>query len=77
VAIVSSWVAQPCVVRLEPGERHWQILAGLLEAAQARGPLVMDAHLAALAIEHGAKLATSDRDFRRFDGLRLMNPLAD
>jgi len=61
---------------LQPGERHWEILSGLLEPAQARGPLVMDAHLAALAIEHGAVLASNDRDFARFDGLRTSNPLS-
>ncbi len=43
---------------------------------QARGPLVMDAHLAALTIEHGAILATTDRDFKRFDGLRTIDPTA-
>jgi uncharacterized protein len=47
----------------------------LLSSAQARGPLVMDAHLAALAIEHGAVLCTTDRDFSRFSGLRTLNPL--
>jgi hypothetical protein len=75
-AIVSSWLGQPCVSLLQPGERHWEILSGLLEPAQARGPLVMDAHLAALAMEHGAVLASNDRDFARFDGLRIVNPLA-
>lgn len=75
VAIVSSWLALPCVVRPEPGERHWEILSGLMSSAQARGPLVMDAHLAALALEHGAVLATTDRDFARFEGLRTVNPL--
>lgn len=75
-AIVSSWLEQPCVVPLLPGERHWEVLSGLLGPAQARGPLVMDAHLAALAIEHGAVLATTDRDFARFEGLRSVNPLA-
>jgi len=74
-AIVSSWLGQPCVSLLQPGERHWEILSGLLEPAQARGPLVMDAHLAALAIEHGAVVASNDRDFARFDGLRTLNPL--
>jgi hypothetical protein len=43
---------------------------------QPHGPLIMDAHLAALAIEHGATLATTDRDFTRFPGLRILNPLA-
>jgi toxin-antitoxin system PIN domain toxin len=75
VQIVSSWLAQPCVVRVDPGDRHWDILSALLASAQARGPLVMDAHLAALAIEQGAVLATSDRDFSRFDGLRTVNPV--
>jgi len=75
-AIVSSWLGQPCVSLLQPGERHWEILSGLLEPAQARGPLVMDAHLAALAMEHGAVLASNDRDFARFDGLQIVNPLA-
>jgi len=75
-AIVSTWLEQPCVVPLQPGERHWEILSGLLGSAQARGPLVMDAHLAALAIEHGALLATTDRDFARFEGLRSENPLS-
>ncbi len=75
-AIVSSWLNQPCVSLLEPGERHWEILSALLEPAQARGPLVMDAHLAALAMEHGAILASNDRDFSRFEGLRTTNPLA-
>ena len=47
----------------------------MIDEGQAKGPLVMDAHLAALAIEHGATLCTTDRDFTRFKGLRLLNPL--
>lgn len=75
VAIVSEWLAQPTTTMLEPGGRHWNILSSLLTTAQAFGPLVMDAHLAALAIEHGALLCTTDRDFSRFQGLRTLNPL--
>ena len=75
-AIVSGWLDQPCVTVPAPGERHWKILVKLLLGAQAKGPLVTDAHLAALALEHGALLATTDRDFTRFDGLRFENPLA-
>jgi len=75
VGIVSEWLALPNATLLEPGESHWAILSKLLPAAQARGPLVMDAHLAALALEHGAELATTDRDFARFAGLRWRNPL--
>ncbi len=75
VSIVSEWLAHPGVRVLDPGERHWAILSELLPASQARGPLVMDAHLAALAIEHGAVLCTTDQDFTRFRGLRRLNPL--
>jgi len=74
-AIVSGWLEQPMVTLLDPGERHWEILRRLLQEGQASGPLVTDAHLAALAIEHGATLATTDRDFSRFPGLRVLNPL--
>jgi uncharacterized protein len=75
IPIVSAWLEQPMVAILEPGERHWAILTGLLSQTQVRGPAVMDAHLAALAIEHGAVLCTSDRDFARFPRLRVLNPL--
>lgn len=75
-AIVTSWLAQPAVDTLEPGERYWSILANLLRDAQVSGALVTDAALAALAIEHGLTLCTTDRDFSRFEGLRTVNPLA-
>jgi toxin-antitoxin system PIN domain toxin len=74
-AIAASWLARPEVSVLEPGERHHEILQGLLIDSQATGPLVMDAALAAIAIEHGATLCTTDRDFSRFDGLSWKNPL--
>ncbi len=74
VAIVSEWLDRSSAEVLEPGERHWTLLSGLLQEGQARGPLVTDAHLAALAIEHGATLCSSDRDFARFPGLRVLNP---
>ncbi len=74
-AAVSSWLAQPNAGILEPGERHWEILRGLRRDGQAAGPLVMDAALAAIAIEHGATLYTTDRDFSRFPGLKWTNPL--
>jgi toxin-antitoxin system PIN domain toxin len=74
-AIVTSWLEQPQAVILNPGERHWAIFRDLLMAGQATGPLVMDAHLAALAIEHGARLATTDLDFSRFHTLATTNPL--
>jgi len=73
--IVAGWFERPTVALLNPGERHWQILREMMTKGQARGPLVADAHLAALAIEHGATLATTDRDFERFPGLEFFNPL--
>ncbi|MGH9396372.1 MAG: TA system VapC family ribonuclease toxin [Terriglobia bacterium] len=72
---VSSWLEQPAVTILKPTDRHWEILRKLVLDGQARGPLVMDADLAALAIEHGVTLCTSDRDFTRFPGLHTLNPL--
>ena len=74
-AAISSWLGQECVEILEPGERHWDILRKLMKDGQTTGPLVMDAVLAALAIEHGATLCTTDRDFSRFPGLKWTNPL--
>lgn len=73
-AIVSRWLARPQAVIVEPGERYWSILQDLLQRAQVKGALVTDAALAALAIEQGATLCTTDRDFRRFDGLKLLDP---
>ena len=74
-AAVSSWLAQPTAGILEPGERHWDILRELIRGGQAAGPLVMDAVIAAIALEHGATLCTTDRDFSRFPGLKWTNPL--
>lgn len=75
-AVVTSWLVQPAAAILEPGERHWDILREVTRAGQTTGPLVMDAALAAIALEHGATLCTTDRDFSRFAGLKWTNPLA-
>jgi toxin-antitoxin system PIN domain toxin len=75
-AAVAAWLGQPNVGIVEPGERHLEILAGLIRDGQATGPLVMDAALAAIAIEHGATLCSTDRDFARFSGLDWQNPIA-
>ena len=72
---VSSWLAQPVAGILEPGERHWDILRRLATDGQAAGALMMDAALAAVAVEHGATLYTTDRDFARFSELKWTNPL--
>lgn len=71
--ILDEWRSNVIVV--EPGPRYWSIFRELVIDAQVRGALVSDAHLAALAIEHDATLYTADADFRRFAGLRVVNPL--
>lgn len=76
IAVIEGWLAQPNVRIVEPTGRHWSTFADLASTGQARGPLLMDAHLATLAIEHGATLATADRGFRRFPGLRIVDPTA-
>lgn len=73
--LVSSWLAQPVAGILEPGDRHSEILRTLTRSGQATGALMMDAAIAAIAIEHGATLCTTDRDFSRFPGLTWINPL--
>jgi len=75
-AAVSAWLARPIAGILEPGDRYWEIFRGLMNEGQATGPMVMDAALAALAVEHGATLHTTDRDFSRFPGLKWRNPIA-
>jgi hypothetical protein len=70
-----DWLAQPYVSVVEPGERHVEILFGLLESLGTAANLTTDAHLAALAIEHQAELHSTDADFGRFAGLRWVNPL--
>ena len=73
---VDSWLAQPCATVLHPGSRHAAILRELLEDVGTAGNLTTDAHLAALAIEHGATLGSADADFGRFPRLDWTNPLA-
>jgi toxin-antitoxin system PIN domain toxin len=73
--IVDDWLAQPSVRVVEPTDRHWGIFKSLLEGIGTAGNLSSDAHLAALAIEHGALLCSADRDFGRFPHLRWRNPL--
>jgi len=63
-----------CVI-VAPGARHWDIFSRLCRAAGAKGNLIPDAYLAALAIESGTEWITADRDFSRFPGLRWRHPL--
>jgi toxin-antitoxin system PIN domain toxin len=75
VQIVDRWIDQPNVRLLAPGDQHWGLLRQMLLDGQARGPLISDADLAALTVEYGGVLHTTDRDFARFPGLRWTNPL--
>ena len=74
--LIDGWLGQPSVIVVHPGDRHHVTMRELLEPLGTAGNLVPDAHLAALAREHGATLASSDHDFARFTGLRWMDPLA-
>jgi len=73
MTVVESWLAHPAAVTVEPTSRHTWVLRGLLEQAGTAGNLTTDAHIAALAIEHGATVVTFDRDFERF-GIRVQLP---
>lgn len=72
---VDEWLAQPVATVLHPSKRHADLLRSLLEPLGTAGNLTNDAHLAALAIEHGAELCSADVDFSRFEGLRWRDPL--
>ena len=74
--LVDSLLSQPVVTLINPGPRHLRSLQELLGPLGTAGNLVPDAHLAALAIEHGALLCSTDSDFARFSGLHWHNPLA-
>ena len=77
VAVVDEWFQQQSVEVVLPTPRHWSTLRDMLTEGQASGALTTDAHLAALSLEHGATLYTTDRDFSRFPGVRVVNPLTE
>lgn len=74
---VDGWLARPNTVVVHPTDRHAAVLRGLLRPLGTAGNLVTDAHLAALAIEHGAELNSCDSDFSRFTGLNWFDPLRE
>lgn len=76
LTFINDVLASPSCVAVEPGERHWQIFAEQCRQADARGNLATDAHIAAVAIENGCTLITTDRDFSRFPALRSQHPLS-
>lgn len=71
IAFCEAVRGRPNAVRVAAGARHWQIFTGLVNRVRARGNVIPDAYLAALAIESGCELATADRGFARFPGLKL------
>lgn len=71
---IQSWLDRPPVRTVEAGTGHWQRVSRLLQHAGAAGNLTTDAHLAALAMEHGCVLFSTDTDFARFPGLRWNVP---
>lgn len=74
LGFLAALESQPNVLRLPPGGRHWEIFQALCRECEARGNLVADAYLAALAIERGCTWITSDRDFARFPRLDWRPP---
>ena len=72
--VVELWLGQPAAVVVHPSPRHLSLLRGLLSSAGTAANLVNDAHLAALALEHGAEVVSFDHDFQRFEGVRWSSP---
>ncbi|MBA3029078.1 MAG: type II toxin-antitoxin system VapC family toxin [Desulfobacteraceae bacterium] len=72
---VQSWLDQPNTRLINPTDQHWRVFQQLLLDSKALANLVKDAHIAALAIEHGCEVASSDSDFARFPKLKWFNPL--
>ncbi len=74
-AYIEEWLSLPGARIVVPGEGHWPIFHNLLVQCGAGGNLTTDAHIAALALEYGYTVYSSDHDFGRFPGLRHVNPL--
>jgi toxin-antitoxin system PIN domain toxin len=74
-AFIDEWLAQPYVQMVGPGDGHWTILRKLLRESGTAGNLTSDAHLAALALESGASICSTDADFERFAGVERISPL--
>ena len=73
---IDAWIESPSLVLLAESQLHWEQLRGLLASSKVSGPMVHDARIAALCMQHGVKeLWSADRDFGRFSGVRVKNPL--
>ncbi len=75
LTVVDGWLARPNVVALEAGPEHWSIVRELMRETGTAGSLVSDAHLAAMAVERGAELCSSDADFARYARLKWVDPV--
>lgn len=75
IAYIDEWLEHPTVTAMAPGRNHWNLLRTLLAQTGTRGNLTTDAHIAALALEQGYTVYTTDDDFKRFPGVRHINPL--
>ena len=72
----AAWIESPTLVLLAESESHWDVLRGLVETGRIAGPQLHDARIAALCMQHGVReLWSADRDFGRFPGLAVVNPL--
>ena len=76
IAYIDEWLGQPLVQLVAPGAEHWAILRNLLLQTGMAANLTIDAHIAALALEQGYGIYSADNDFRRFPGLKHINPLS-
>jgi toxin-antitoxin system PIN domain toxin len=76
IAYIDEWLDQPPVQLVAPGTGHWAILRNLLLQSGMAANLTTDAHIAALALEQGFSVYSADNDFRRFPGLKHVNPLS-
>jgi toxin-antitoxin system PIN domain toxin len=77
ISYVESWLNQPYVTAVGPGQQHWPIFRNLLRGTGTAGNLTSDTHLAALALEHGYEIYSADYDFQRFPSITHINPLKD
>ena len=73
--IIDAYLSRSHVLIVHPTNEHWKILSDLVRDTQSNRHLVSDAHLAALAMEHNAAICTNDRDFQRFKGIKILDPL--
>ena len=75
LGLVNEWLNLPSIQIVMPTDRHWGIFQELIRQAGTAANLTTDAHLATLAIEHGAVFYSTDHDFARFPNLKWINPL--